>query len=127
MRSVVPLATLSARPQPVSEPVCFKSSHSGGNATECVEAAFVPAGVLVRDSKVACGPHLSVSADAWSWFVSASLRRPTELPAAGHPPKALPSALRAPRRTAGRSAAGQAPFICEGGTHAWARRSPDRR
>ncbi|MER6557717.1 DUF397 domain-containing protein [Streptomyces sp. NPDC001027] len=65
---------MSASPQPVSEPVWFKSSYSGGNATECVEAAFMPTCVLVRDSKAADSPHISVSAEAWSRFVLASLR-----------------------------------------------------
>ncbi|MFI1048612.1 DUF397 domain-containing protein [Streptomyces griseoruber] len=64
---------MSAGPQPVSEPVWFKSSHSGGNTTECVEAAFVPSGVLVRDSKAPGGPHVKVSADAWCRFVGNSV------------------------------------------------------
>ncbi|MDQ0581261.1 DUF397 domain-containing protein [Streptomyces rishiriensis] len=65
---------MSAGPQPDSEPVWFKSSHSGGNTTECVEAAFVPAGVLVRDSKSPSGPLIPVSAEPWSRFVEASVR-----------------------------------------------------
>ncbi|MEH0555706.1 DUF397 domain-containing protein [Streptomyces sp. B21-101] len=65
---------MSADPQPVSKPVWFKSSHSGGNATECVEAAFLPTCVLVRDSKAPDGPRISVSAKAWFRFVTASLR-----------------------------------------------------
>ncbi|MFB6958550.1 DUF397 domain-containing protein [Streptomyces sp. NPDC056309] len=56
-------------PRPVSEIVWFKSSYSGGNTTECVEAAFVPSAVLVRDSKRPEHPHLTVSADAWTSFV----------------------------------------------------------
>ncbi|MCX5056802.1 MULTISPECIES: DUF397 domain-containing protein [unclassified Streptomyces] len=59
-------------PQPVSEPVWFKSSHSGGNTTECVEAAFVASGVLVRDSKRPGNGHLTVSAAAWSSFLVAA-------------------------------------------------------
>ncbi|MGW7168237.1 DUF397 domain-containing protein [Streptomyces sp. NPDC054884] len=62
---------MSAGPQPVSKPVWFKSSYSGGNATECVEAAFVPTGVLVRDSKAPDGPRISMSAEAWSRFTDA--------------------------------------------------------
>ncbi|WP_405964158.1 DUF397 domain-containing protein [Streptomyces sp. NBC_00723] len=62
---------MSAGPQPASEPVWFKSSYSGGNTTECVEAAFVPAGVLVRDSKTPYSPRVSVSAEAWTRFVGA--------------------------------------------------------
>ncbi|WP_329217731.1 DUF397 domain-containing protein [Streptomyces sp. NBC_01485] len=60
-------------PQPPSEPVWFKSSYSGGNTTECVETAAVPAGVLVRDSKAPDGPWVSVSAEAWSRFVGAAV------------------------------------------------------
>ncbi|MEV5900972.1 DUF397 domain-containing protein [Streptomyces sp. NPDC052127] len=65
---------MSAGPQPDSEPVWFKSSYSGGNTTECVEAAVVPAGVMVRDSKTPSGPHIPVSAEAWSRFVGASVQ-----------------------------------------------------
>lgn len=53
------------------EPAWFKSSHSGGNTTECVEAAFVPSGVLIRDSKQPEGPWVRVSTRAWDWFVTA--------------------------------------------------------
>lgn len=53
-----------------SGPAWFKSSYSGGNATECVEAAFVPAGILVRDSKAPTGSHLAVSARAWTCFLT---------------------------------------------------------
>ncbi|WP_330349504.1 DUF397 domain-containing protein [Streptomyces sp. NBC_00582] len=65
---------MSSGPHPVSEPVWFKSSYSGGNATECVEAAFVPTGVLVRDSKAPGSPCVSVSANAWRWFLGSRLR-----------------------------------------------------
>ncbi|MFF8189415.1 DUF397 domain-containing protein [Streptomyces bobili] len=65
---------MPATPRPASEPVWFKSSYSGGNATECVETAFVPAGVLVRDSKSPGGPHVTVSAEAWQRFVGLSIR-----------------------------------------------------
>lgn len=47
----------------------FKSSYSGGSGTECVEAAFVPSGVLVRDSKWPEHYHLSITADAWTRFL----------------------------------------------------------
>lgn len=66
---------MSVSPQPPSEPVWFKSSYSGGNTTECVEAALVPSGVLVRDSKAPSGPHVKVSADAWCKFLGATRRR----------------------------------------------------
>ncbi|MFD5078378.1 DUF397 domain-containing protein [Streptomyces sp. NPDC058371] len=62
---------MSVAPQPPSEQAWFKSSYSGGNATECVEAAFVPAGVMVRDSKRPEGPRVGVSAGAWADFVAA--------------------------------------------------------
>ncbi|WP_328747768.1 DUF397 domain-containing protein [Streptomyces sp. NBC_00285] len=54
----------------VAEPVWFKSSYSGGNTTECVEAAFIATGVLLRDSKHAEGPHVTVSAAAWREFLA---------------------------------------------------------
>ncbi|MFG3265034.1 DUF397 domain-containing protein [Streptomyces bobili] len=65
---------MSTGPQPEPEPVWFKSSYSGANATECVETAFQPAGVLVRDSKSSAGPRLAVSAEAWRRFVVACVR-----------------------------------------------------
>jgi hypothetical protein len=58
-------------PQPSSDHAWFKSSYSGGNTTECVEAAFVQTGVYIRDSKRPDGPQLRLSADAWARFVSA--------------------------------------------------------
>ncbi|MFF8640281.1 DUF397 domain-containing protein [Streptomyces sp. NPDC015345] len=54
----------------------FKSSYSGGNTTECVEAAFVPPGILIRDSKQAGGPHLLVSSAAWARFIAVGVGRP---------------------------------------------------
>ncbi|MFD5793749.1 DUF397 domain-containing protein [Streptomyces diastatochromogenes] len=65
---------MSDGPQPASEPRWFKSSYSGGNATECVEAAFVSSGVLVRDSKNGSGPRVAIPAPAWNAFTWA-LRR----------------------------------------------------
>ncbi|MFI1165303.1 DUF397 domain-containing protein [Streptomyces sp. NPDC020801] len=59
-----------ADPEFSPEPAWFKSSYSGGNATECVEAAFVPPGVLIRDSKQPEGPWVTVSPSAWGWFVT---------------------------------------------------------
>jgi len=59
---------------PVSEPVWFKSSYSGGNTTECLEAAFVPSGVLLRDSKRTYGPLVAISAEAWRKFLGDSAR-----------------------------------------------------
>jgi hypothetical protein len=65
---------MSARPQSAAKPTWFKSSYSGGNATECVEAAFIPAGILIRDSKQPEGPLLAVSTESWRWFLAASAK-----------------------------------------------------
>lgn len=65
---------MSVVSQQVSEPAWFKSSYSGGNATECVEAAFVQADVLIRDSKRPQHPHLQVSAAAWAVFLARAVR-----------------------------------------------------
>ncbi|MFE6332694.1 DUF397 domain-containing protein [Streptomyces sp. NPDC057798] len=69
-------------PLPVSEPVWFKSSYSGGNATECLEAAFVASGVLIRDSKHAEFRHLTVSTGAWASFLAAARHPSAERPSA---------------------------------------------
>ncbi|GHE27834.1 DUF397 domain-containing protein [Streptomyces capitiformicae] len=53
------------------EPAWFKSSHSGGNTTECVEAAFVQDSTVVRDSKDRFSPCLSLSHKAWADFIAA--------------------------------------------------------
>ncbi|MBK3643282.1 DUF397 domain-containing protein [Streptomyces sp. MBT33] len=60
-----------AAPRTTAAPLWFKSSYSGGNTTECVEAAFVPSGVLVRDSKRPGHRHLKVSGAAWTSFLAA--------------------------------------------------------
>lgn len=62
---------MSVGSQTVAESVWFKSSYSGGNTTECVEAAFVPRGVLVRDSKQPGRSLLTVSGEAWTSFLAA--------------------------------------------------------
>ncbi|MGW0335424.1 DUF397 domain-containing protein [Streptomyces sp. NPDC003011] len=61
---------MSDRSQTSAEPAWFKSSYSGGNATECVEAAFVSSCVLIRDSKRPAHSHMCVPADAWATFVA---------------------------------------------------------
>ncbi|MFJ4472488.1 DUF397 domain-containing protein [Streptomyces sp. NPDC089424] len=61
---------MSVAEQSGSELVWFKSSYSGGNATECVEAAFASPGVLIRDSKRLGYRHIAVSATAWALFVA---------------------------------------------------------
>lgn len=50
-------------------PLWFKSSYSGGNTTECVEAAIVPQGLLIRDSKRSGNSHVEISTEAWQSFV----------------------------------------------------------
>lgn len=51
----------------------FKSSYSGGSGTECVECAYVSQRALIRDSKTAAGPTLSVRTDSWRHFIDALL------------------------------------------------------
>ncbi|WP_229758820.1 DUF397 domain-containing protein [Peterkaempfera bronchialis] len=50
-----------------------KSSHSGGNGGDCVEAApgYLPGIVPVRDSKDPEGPALFFTADAFAAFIAA--------------------------------------------------------
>ncbi|MFG2332107.1 DUF397 domain-containing protein [Streptomyces sp. NPDC048604] len=49
----------------------FKSSYSGGDQGECLEAARGHACVPVRDSKAVTGPVVVFSTDGWSVFVAA--------------------------------------------------------
>ncbi|WP_079047691.1 DUF397 domain-containing protein [Streptomyces hirsutus] len=67
---------MSAAHQPVLRPKWFKSSYSGGNATECVECVCSADGALIRDSKRAEGPVVRVRAGAWSAFVGSLARNP---------------------------------------------------
>lgn len=49
-----------------------KSSYSNGNGGSCVEVAEgLPSAVLVRDSKRAGGPALTVPAFSWAPFITA--------------------------------------------------------
>jgi hypothetical protein len=50
--------------------VWIKSSYSGSDDNDCVEAASTPGTVHVRDSKNAQGPRLAVADSAWLEFVS---------------------------------------------------------
>ncbi|MFD8969574.1 DUF397 domain-containing protein [Streptomyces sp. NPDC059568] len=52
----------------------FKSSYSGGNTTECVEAALLVGGVVVRDSKDPGRGRLVFGRDAWGGFVGGVVR-----------------------------------------------------
>ncbi|GHH32320.1 DUF397 domain-containing protein [Streptomyces candidus] len=49
----------------------FKSSHSGGSGTECLEAAHLSLSTAVRDSKALDGPSIDVPHAAWADFVRA--------------------------------------------------------
>ncbi|MFF9072270.1 DUF397 domain-containing protein [Streptomyces sp. NPDC014872] len=60
--------------QPDSSLTWFKSSYSGGNTTECVEAATLAELMAVRDSKIPDGPRLTFGRAAWTGFVT-SLHR----------------------------------------------------
>jgi hypothetical protein len=59
----------------VSELDWFKSSYSGSEGDSCVEIAYAPGAVYVRDSKEQDGPSFSVSVSAWGGFVG-HLRAP---------------------------------------------------
>ncbi|MFJ9139568.1 DUF397 domain-containing protein [Streptomyces griseus] len=56
---------------PSESPRWFKSSHSGGNATECLEAARLGERLAIRDSKAAEGGSLLFQPRSWTSFVSA--------------------------------------------------------
>jgi hypothetical protein len=49
----------------------FTSSFSGGNGDSCVEVAFLPGEVAVRDTKDRALPHHRYSASSWTEFVAA--------------------------------------------------------
>jgi len=46
-----------------------KSTRSGPNCDNCVEVAFVPGAIAVRDSKNPTGPALLFTIDEWDAFV----------------------------------------------------------
>jgi len=46
----------------------FKSTHSSESAN-CVEVAWTPTGVAVRDSKDPDGPTLTFGRDTWDAFI----------------------------------------------------------
>ncbi|WP_431985628.1 DUF397 domain-containing protein [Streptomyces griseoflavus] len=48
----------------------FKSSYSGSEGGECLEVATRPAAVHIRDSKTPDAPHLTVTPEAWTAFLS---------------------------------------------------------
>ncbi|CAM5412544.1 DUF397 domain-containing protein [Streptomyces hirsutus] len=56
-------------------PAWFKSSYSSsGDGNDCIEVAISPGTVLVRDSKNAQGPRLSIASAAWADFVRSAGR-----------------------------------------------------
>lgn len=57
-------------PVDLTQGAWFKSSKSGPNCDNCVEVAYVPGAVGVRDSKDRSGPALVFSRGDWRSFVS---------------------------------------------------------
>ncbi|MCX5605956.1 DUF397 domain-containing protein [Streptomyces phaeochromogenes] len=55
----------------VPDSAWIKSSYSGGNETECVEAAFIASSTAIRDSKRPHRDGLLVHSTAWTGFISA--------------------------------------------------------
>ncbi|MGY1453637.1 DUF397 domain-containing protein [Streptomyces sp. SS8] len=53
----------------------FKSSHSGSQGDSCVEVAYRPGAVHVRDSKEEDGPVLAVSPSVWEDFLGRAAAR----------------------------------------------------
>ncbi|MEU6340486.1 DUF397 domain-containing protein [Streptomyces sp. NPDC046977] len=51
----------------------FTSSYSNDDGGDCVEVAFGPGAVLVRDSKDRAGARLVFGPDAWRAFVAFAL------------------------------------------------------
>ncbi|GAA3169649.1 DUF397 domain-containing protein [Streptomyces virens] len=52
----------------------FKSSHSGNEGGECLEAAVTPGAIHIRDSKAPARARLSFPAVEWSAFVRYATR-----------------------------------------------------
>ncbi|MET8948294.1 DUF397 domain-containing protein [Streptomyces sp. NPDC004542] len=48
----------------------FKSSYSTADGPECVEVAFAPRTIYIRDSKHGQGPQLAFGTEEWAAFVS---------------------------------------------------------
>lgn len=51
-----------------------KSSHSGSNGGDCVEVAACPDVIHVRDSKDTAKPYFSASPEAWTIFITHTVR-----------------------------------------------------
>ncbi|MDX3454515.1 DUF397 domain-containing protein [Streptomyces sp. ME02-8801-2C] len=65
---------MSTTPHPAPDFAWFKSSYSGGNTTECLEAAFTLSAVLIRDSKQPEHSHVVVQGKTWAGFLAGMLR-----------------------------------------------------
>ena len=60
--------------------VWFKAKDSNGNGgNNCVEVAFLNAGVAVRDSKDPTGPALMFTEAEWAAFVSGAKKKEFDL------------------------------------------------
>lgn len=53
----------------------FRSTHSDTGGGNCVEVAFGPGAVLVRDSKDRAGARLTFTPGAWADFVAYAVTR----------------------------------------------------
>lgn len=56
-----------------------KSSHSGSEGGQCVEVATHPTAIHIRDSKNPEGPALTVTPEAWTSFLTVSTQADAEL------------------------------------------------
>jgi Domain of unknown function (DUF397) len=54
----------------VTRPGWRKSSYRSGNGGNCVEAASLVTGLLVRDSKDPDGPALAIAPEDWKTFTT---------------------------------------------------------
>lgn len=49
----------------------FKSSYSGSEGGNCIEVAYEPTTIHIRDSKTEdTAPHITVAPDAWTAFLA---------------------------------------------------------
>ncbi|RZU12718.1 DUF397 domain-containing protein [Streptomyces sp. BK239] len=53
----------------------IKSSYSGNEGGECLEAAATPGTIHIRDSKAPARARLAFPADEWAAFVTYAARR----------------------------------------------------
>jgi hypothetical protein len=55
--------------EPAARLAWFKSSYSGNEGGECLEAAAAPGAILIRDSKAPTRAQLTFRASEWAAFV----------------------------------------------------------